>query len=255
MPLEEVSPAVVLRTRDYSEADRIVTLLTHDCGKLSGIAKGAKHSRRRFERKLEVFSHVMVYFRRRPQGELVFITRAEAAHLPPFDLTDDLGKIGLASYMVELADALSREAAESSGAYRILTAALANLARHGAGNALRQAFELHFLRWAGYQLEFARCRLCEALPGSNVSSFAFVPAYGGIVCHLCRARIESPALSLSAASTAALAQLGAASFEAVATMPGGGNDAQVALSRFMATVLDRRLRSLDFLDSVLQLRP
>ncbi len=84
MPAEESSAAIVLRTRDYSESDRIVTLLTSEAGKLGGIAKGAKQSRRRFERKLEVFSHVMLYFRRRPHGELVFITRAEAADLPPF---------------------------------------------------------------------------------------------------------------------------------------------------------------------------
>ena len=50
-------------------------------GKLSGIAKGAKASRQRFERKLEPFSHVILYFRRRPHGQLVFITRAEAADL------------------------------------------------------------------------------------------------------------------------------------------------------------------------------
>ena len=84
MPAEETSPAVVLRARDYAESDRIVTLLTRDYGKIGGIAKGAKASRHRFERKLEPFSHVMVHFRRRPHGELVFITRAEAADLIQF---------------------------------------------------------------------------------------------------------------------------------------------------------------------------
>ena len=91
MPIEESSAAIVLRARDYSESDRIVTLLTRDFGKLSGIAKGAKASRRRFERKLEPFSHVMLYFRRRPNGQLVFITRAEASpDLTPFAIEDDL---------------------------------------------------------------------------------------------------------------------------------------------------------------------
>ena len=49
MAAEEATPAIVLRTRDYSESDRIVTLLTATAGKLGGIAKGAKASRRRFE--------------------------------------------------------------------------------------------------------------------------------------------------------------------------------------------------------------
>lgn len=252
MPAEEVSPAIVLRTRDYSEADRIVTLLTRDAGKMAGIAKGAKQSRRRFERKLEVFTHAMLYFRRRPQGDLVFITRAEAAGLPPFELTDDLGKVGLGSYMVELADNLCREEGQSSGAYELLADALAAATRYGASAALRQAFELRLLRWAGYELEFARCRICEMLPAAQVSSFAFVPAYGGIVCQLCRASLDTGAIVLGAQSAAALRDLSQMPLETAAQAAlAGGTDAQSAIARFMATILDRKLRSLDFLSRVL----
>src|ERR1700721_3276330 len=109
MPIEESSAAIVFAARDYSESDRIVTLLTRDFGKLSGMAKGAKASRKRFERKLEPFSHVMLYFRRRPNGQLVFVTRAEAAGLQPFRLEDDLGRLALGAYMLELAEALTSE--------------------------------------------------------------------------------------------------------------------------------------------------
>ena len=116
MPAEEATPAIVLRTRDYMESDRIVTLLTEQMGKLGGIAKGAKASRRRFEHRLEPFSHVMLYFRRRPHGQLVFITRAEAAGLQPFRLEDDLGRLALGAYMLELAEALTSEDEEASGA-------------------------------------------------------------------------------------------------------------------------------------------
>src|SRR5580658_918553 len=137
MPAEESTPAIVLRARDYSESDRIVTLLTRDLGKLGGIAKGAKASRHRFERKLEPFSHVMLHFRRR-RGQLVFITRAEAADLAQFTLDDDLGKFALGSYLLELTDALTREEAEAARAYEILASALATLARRGADTALRQ---------------------------------------------------------------------------------------------------------------------
>ena len=111
---EESTAAIVLRARDYSESDRIVTLLTREFGKLSGIAKGAKASRRRFERKLEPFSHVNLFFRRRPQGQLVFITRAEPGESMPPALEDDLAKIALGSYMLELADALTSEEAEAA---------------------------------------------------------------------------------------------------------------------------------------------
>jgi len=251
MPAEEVSPAIVLRTRDYAESDRIVTLLTRDAGKLAGIAKGAKQSRRRFERKLEVFSHVMVYYRRRPQGELVFITRAEAAALPAFDLTDDLAKIGLGSYLVELTDALSREQGESAGAYEVLAAAMLALTRFGASPALRQAFELQLLRWAGYQLEFTRCRLCAAEPGPQVKTFGFLVSYGGIVCQACRVRAESEAISLDADSVAALRRLGSLPLADVGQARWGSPIAQAAIGRFIAPLLERKLRSLSFLERVL----
>jgi DNA repair protein RecO (recombination protein O) len=247
MPAEESSAAIVLRTRDYSESDRIVTLLTLDAGKLGGIAKGAKQSRRRFERKLEVFSHVIVYFRRRPHGELVFITRAEAAGLPPFELTDDIGKIALGSYMVELADALSREEADSAQAYQILAASLGALARHGASRALRQAFELKLLQWAGYQLEFRQCQICGRPPAENATSFVFIPSHGGIVCQRCRGGVSDSFIGLSAPSVAVLAQLGSVTIAEAASVQGAGRDAEAALARFMATVLDRKLRSVDFL--------
>ncbi len=250
MPAEESSAAIVLRTRDYSESDRIVTLLTREAGKLGGIAKGAKQSRRRFERKLEVFSHVMLYFRRRPHGELVFITRAEAADLAPFDLTDDLGKIALGSYMVELADALSREEAESAGAYQTLAAALGALARHGANRALRQAFELNLLRWAGYQLEFRRCQICGRMPAEHTTSFVFIPSHGGIVCQHCRGGVSDAFIGLTAPSVAALANLGAIAMEAAPAAECAGRDAEAALTRFMTTVLDRKLRSLEFLNRI-----
>ena len=165
MPAEEATPAIVLRTRDYMESDRIVTLLTEQMGKLGGIAKGAKASRRRFEHRLEPFSHVMLYFRRRPHGQLVFITRAEAAGLQPFRLEDDLGRLALGAYMLELAEALTSEDAEASGAYHLLAEALAALGAGEATTALRQAYELRMFRWAGFGMQFDRCRVCAESPG------------------------------------------------------------------------------------------
>ena len=252
MAAEEATPAIVLRNRDYGESDRIVTVLTRDAGKLGGIAKGAKQSRRRFERKLELFSHVMLYFRRRPNGELVFITRAEAAELTQFALENDLGKIALGSYMLELADALIREGTDTAEAYRILAGALGALARDGASAELRQAFELAMLRWAGYELEFRRCRVCALAPEPDAPGWSFVPARGGIVCRRCRDGVHAAgAVALSAASAAALARLGALPIESAPAAEAAGPDGRLAIARFVASVLDRRLRSLEFLETIL----
>ncbi len=252
MPAEESSAAIVLRARDYSESDRIVTLLTRDFGKLGGIAKGAKASRRRFERKLEPFSHVMLYFRRRPHGQLVFVTRAEAAaDLNPFAIEDDLGKIALGSYMLELADAFTSEEAEAIGAYRVLEEALAAMSAGRATLALRQAFELRLLHWAGYGLDFSRCRQCAAAFGAAAQSAFFVVARGGMVCARCRPAAPEGAVKLEAKSVAALARLMGARFANALESSAAAADGALAISRFVSSVLDRRLRSAAFLDSML----
>ncbi|HTQ24407.1 MAG TPA: DNA repair protein RecO [Candidatus Binataceae bacterium] len=250
MPAEESTPAIVLRARDYMESDRIVTLLTEQAGKLGGIAKGAKASRRRFEHRLEPFSHVMLYFRRRPHGQLVFITRAEAAGLEPFRLEDDLGRLALGAYMLDLADALTSEDAEASGAYRLLAEALSALGAGEAGAALRQAYELQMFRWAGFGIEFDRCRVCgESQAGAP--AVYFIIGRGGIVCARCRDNAPEGGIRLSAASAAALADLQRMPLAAATSAPAAGADGALAIARSIASVVDRKLRSVEFLDSVI----
>jgi DNA repair protein RecO (recombination protein O) len=251
MPVEESSPAIVLRARDYSESDRIVTLLTRDFGKLGGIAKGAKASRRRFERKLEPFSCVTLFFRRRPLGQLVFITRAEPGPMPQPMLEDDLRKIALGSYMLELADALTREEADAAVAYDVLATALAVLERGPATAALRSAYDLKMLRAAGFGLEFERCRVCGNGVADNAPAVYFVISRGGIVCMQCRPEAPESAVRLDTASVLALSQLGSVALDEAATLAPGGMAAGLVLTRFLADILDRKLRSVAFLDSVL----
>ena len=251
MPAEESTPAIVLRARDYSESDRIVTLLTRDFGKLSGIAKGAKASRRRFERKLEPFSCVTLFFKRRPLGHLVFITRAEPGESPHPAIEDDLGKIALGSYMLELADALTTEEAEARHAYDLLLEALAVLGANRATIAMRYAYELKMLHAAGYGLEFAHCRLCRNTVSTNGNAVYFVVSRGGVVCAQCRPEAPEGAVRLDGASAATLARLSSSTFDEVSRFAPANGAGALALARFLSSILDRKLRSTDFLDSIL----
>jgi DNA repair protein RecO (recombination protein O) len=251
MPAEESTAAIVLRARDYLESDRIVTLLTREFGKLSGIAKGAKVSRRRFERKLEPFSQVNLFFRRRSQGELVFITRAEPGDSIPPMLEDDLAKIALGSYMLELADALTSEEAEAADAYHVLARALDTLGGGAVTLAMRQSFELNLLRAAGFGLNFARCRICGVSESATGGAVYFVVARGGIVCARCRPQAPEGAVRLATVNAAALAALDDAPIEHAAILAAAGSDGALAIGRFLASILDRKLRSVDFLNSLL----
>jgi DNA repair protein RecO (recombination protein O) len=252
VPAEETSPAIVLRARDYAEADRIVTLLTRDFGKLSGIAKGAKASRKRFERKLEPLSCVTLFFRRRPHGQLVFITRAEPpgeSIQPPSD--DELTKLALGSYMLEFADALTREEAEAAMAYRVLRDALEVLGLGTPTRSLRHAYELQMLRATGYGLDFEQCRLCRIRVEVLAGSLYFVTARGGIVCSRCRPEAPEGAVRIAQTTAEMLSALSVAPMHDVGTMVPPERDASLVLNRFLTTILDRKLRSIDFLETVI----
>jgi DNA repair protein RecO (recombination protein O) len=251
MPAEESTAAIVLRARDYSESDRIVTLLTRDFGKLSGIAKGAKASRRRFERKLEPFSSVTLFFKRRPVGQLVFICRAEPGETAHPAIENDLGKIALGSYMLELAEALTTEEAEAIRAYNVLVEALAALSENRASQALRQAYELKMLDAAGYGLAFECCRLCQNPTEASGKAVYFVVSRGGIVCTRCRPEAPEGAVRLEGASATVLARLSSSTFDEAAISAAGSAPGALALARFLASILDRKLRSAEFLDSIL----
>jgi DNA repair protein RecO len=98
---EIATPAFVLHTRSFGESDRIVILITEQHGKVAGIAKGAKNSRRRFAGTLEPFVHVRAVFRQRPASDLVFLLRCEL--LGVFRaFTRDLDRFAAGSYVLEL---------------------------------------------------------------------------------------------------------------------------------------------------------
>lgn len=100
--------AVVLRSMDYGETSRIVTLFTRTKGKIAVLAKGARHPRSRFGSTLEPMSYVQVVFYYKPGRGLQ--TLSESAHVELFHQTGrDLEKITLGLRVVELVQALLQE--------------------------------------------------------------------------------------------------------------------------------------------------
>ncbi len=222
---ETVTPAIVIRARAFGESDKIVTFLTRDRGKLSGIAKGAKRSKRRFVNVLEPFTHVSVRLRERSSSELAFISACDlvdAYHTFARDLT----KFAHASYVLELTDRMVRGHEAGREIYDLVRETLALLDRSehatsplharptGEGvvrdGPLRQpsagigiggdapaptarapwpgilrAFELRLLRSTGYEVVLDRCTRCGTTLAPDAPGYAH-PARGGVSCGACR---------------------------------------------------------------------
>jgi DNA repair protein RecO (recombination protein O) len=68
MPLFETN-AIVTRSLNYGESDKIITFFSKDFGRIRGIAKGARRSRKRFQNALGLFSHIrLIFFDREGAG-------------------------------------------------------------------------------------------------------------------------------------------------------------------------------------------
>jgi DNA repair protein RecO (recombination protein O) len=237
----QASQAIILRSRVYGESDKIVTFLTEDAGKLTGIAKGAKNSRRRFANCLDPFTHVRAHFRSRPGASLVFLESCDL--LEPVGALVDPAKFAYGSYLVELIDQLTAEAHPVRELYNLLAEGLDEL-RHGAATAaLLRAFEVQLLCRAGYDPELQRCGRCRRRLGAA----AFLdPIHGSIVCAGCRSR-EEPLIPVGPRTLATLETLKAQPLNQLRghRLPGGvAAEAAQLMGRLLALHLPRPLRSI-----------
>jgi DNA repair protein RecO (recombination protein O) len=199
MLLCHVTPAIVLRTWPFGESDKIVSFLTEKHGKLSGIAKGAMRSRKRFVNSLEPFSVVSLRFQDRAHNHLVFILASDLS-LGFKHLLCSLDKISFASYLVEITDGLIGEREENCLIFRHLKEGLTYLENHSTPLTFLTSFELKLLKLAGYQPWLSSCRLCgrEGLDQSSARWY-FSSRDGGILCESC-SRFRKEIFSLSAAT-------------------------------------------------------
>ena len=98
----------VLRSLHYGESDLIITFYSHEFGKLQGIAKGAKNSKKRFANVFEPFSLTNIIFTRKNRDMLAFIESCDIiSHYSA--IRQDLEKTLIASYFIDLVDHFSPE--------------------------------------------------------------------------------------------------------------------------------------------------
>lgn len=162
--MEKKEHAIVLQKRDFSESDLIVTLFLFHGGKRTGIAKGAKRSRKRFAAALETGSVIELSYKESTQRDLLFLQEASLLNprLPAW--RNSWMTIAIASYCLELAAKFLPENQESGDKFRLLEIFLAGLKEEGALEALF-AFEFDWLRLCGWEPDLDRCHFCSATLG------------------------------------------------------------------------------------------
>jgi DNA repair protein RecO (recombination protein O) len=217
---------VVLRTQKLGEADRIITLLTRQNGRVRAVAKGVRRTKSRFGARLEPFTHVDVLIY--PGRSLDTITQAEVIRAYGRPLATDYPRYTAGTAMLETAERLTPVEKEPAirqfllliGGLRALGEALepadpddeeqpagldeaavgGDLAtvdgaevQAGVGEAreprlVLDSYLLRSLALEGYAPSLQECARCGAatVPPNNVPLVAFAIAAGGMVCANCR---------------------------------------------------------------------
>ena len=139
---------IVLRLTDFGEADRIVTLFTLEQGKMQGVARGAKRSKKRFAGALEPFAHLKLQL----HAGTGLATLSSADILDIFSgIRADLERIGCAAYACELVERLTPEHEPTPRLFRLLYCYLERLNEAPASPSDRRFFAVNLLKILGYQ--------------------------------------------------------------------------------------------------------
>ncbi len=245
MPLYR-DEAIVLRTHKLGEADRIITLLTRENGRVRAVAKGVRRTTSKFGSRLEPFTHVDVQL---AEGRnLDTVTQAETQDAFAAPLGADYERYTAGTVMLETAERLVTEEKEpSTQQFLLLVGGLrAMVGGERRPGQVLDSYLLRSLAVAGYAPSFHACARCGTLPHAGGSHRWFNPSYGGMLCATCRV----PGSASPAPETILLlGALLAGDWTVVeATDPRHLKEASGLVAAFLAWHLERGLRSLAYVE-------
>lgn len=187
---------LVLRTTEYKETDRILTVLSADHGLLTMKARGVRSNRSKLKGACQLLTYAE--FTVGEAHGFSSITEATAIEMFP-ELRTDIVLLSLASYFAQLAEVLSQEDAASPALLPLILNALYALAKlKKPPQLVKAATELRLAALAGYLPELSGCCVC-----GDPEPDRFSIADGTLECASCRAS-DGVRMPLSAASLAAM---------------------------------------------------
>ena len=177
------SDAIVLDTTDHGESDLIVTLFSHDSGRLSAIAKGAKKSKKRFVNKLEIFTYLQIHYQQKNERALAFLSEAEIHTAFP-NIRFNLNLYGVASIIREFLLLGVKDGEPDANIFRLSLWAFHRLDSKADERQVLVLFLIHFFNYIGYRPDFGTCVSCnQKISPSN--SYRFNSASGQLLCSNC----------------------------------------------------------------------
>jgi DNA repair protein RecO (recombination protein O) len=232
MALKE-SEAIVLRTYPLREADLLVTLFTRLEGKVRGVARAAKKSKRRFGGALEPLTYVRVYYDDRERQELARLDSCDVLESPLASEVSYARAVALA-HVAELLDELLPDREVNDALFRLALAVVMALRGREVWMPVTY-FELWLTRLVGFLPDLSECMVCgKALNGNR--AFFHVLA-DGLMCAEDKRLASSEISSESRVLAAQMFRAPVESFAGTAWPKSKGAD----LRKFLVKTLERHI--------------
>ncbi len=249
--------AVILRAREFGEADRLLTLYTLAAGKITAKVRGARKPRSRLAGATLPLTHAEVQLW---QGRSNILTLTQAVSRDAYaPLREDLRRLALANFAAEMVDLLTEDGAPSSPTYIALLETMALIAYGEAPDLAAYSLALRMLRAAGLLAPLVRCAACgrsleqgmgEA--GAGEAAGAWSPTRGAFVCGACAGEddLVSTVRQGTVATLGVLLDGSPRALRALRVDDAARKQLRMVLWDAINVHLDRRPRSMDFLDSL-----
>jgi len=247
--------SVIINSIDYGESDRILTFYTDDFGKIKGMAKGARRSKKRFPNALEPFSLVSIVFSKRERDTLAFIESCDTINHHPC-IRENLDKSLIASYLVELTDKFTREGKKDIDLFNLLKNYLhiIDIDKSSPSPGLVHFFEIRLLKISGYEPVFDRCMQCGKILDHG-ETYRFIPSKGGIRCTLCHQEgFDSLPVSVGTLKSLLLGkEIDIQKINRINLSVQAAHESSLILSGFIHHLLGTNLKSLSVLHQIRQM--
>jgi DNA repair protein RecO (recombination protein O) len=216
----EKATGLVVRTVDYSDTSRIVTLWTRELGKVRALAKGGRRLKSSFDSALDLLTVCSIVLLRKSSGGLDLLTEAQVVERFP-QLRKDLAALYAAYYVAELLGDWTEDYDPHPKLYEEALDSLRTLGNPEVSTGLRLLrFEMVLLKELGYAPLLDVCASCrrplpqggplaprvDADSRSESATLIFSSAAGGMVCGECRVS-QRGRVALSRSAWQALRQL------------------------------------------------
>lgn len=178
---QKKSLAIILATKDYGEADRLVMFLTPAEGRITALAKHARKSKRRFMNCLEPLSLVHLVYTEKPNQDLARLESGELVEAFP-ELRQNLVTLAVAACLIETAGELVGTIDKVSELFEALQTSLRQLA---AGLPTRSLLCSYLIRLFSLGGVGPRWRACQVCGKKNDGLVWFSLKRGGIICQSC----------------------------------------------------------------------